>query len=254
MTIDQSGGDAAFAWDEDVRSRVERRAQEIRRRRRSLTAVFAGAIVLVCVGIVAVAFAGSGRSRVRVATTGPDATADLARLLPAPSSVPDVVPQLHVKPLSSGRAYGVTTPAELAGAQGARFGVSRQWVSDPPNVVLQPGEQYPEKIQTVIANVVQFATAADARAWTSAGIARVANPVDVPIGAPSPSDLAVVRAPGRLPGVLDYVAVFTDGDTAFTLQMEAGGSGDHDEQFVRLVQDWIAVTASSPGPPTSEPR
>jgi hypothetical protein len=254
MTIDQSDGEAAFVWDEDVRSRVERRAQEIRRRRRSVTAVFVSVVVLVCVVTVAAALSASGWSRVRVATTGPDATGELARLLPAPSSVTEIVPQLHLSALRSGRPFGITTPAELAGAQGATSGVSRQWVSDAPNVVLRPGEQYPDEIDTVLANVVRFDSPDDARAWTRQGIARVATPVELTVPGPAPSDLVMVRGPAPLSGALDYRAVFTEGDTAFTLQMVAGGSGDHDEQFARLVQDWTAVVASSPGPPTSQAR
>jgi hypothetical protein len=175
-------------------------------------------------------------------------------LLPAPSSVTDVVPQVHLKPLSSGRDYGITTPAELAGARGATSGVSRQWVSDAPNLVLRPGEQYPDEIETVVANVVRFDSPDAARAWTRQGITRVVTPVKLTITGPAPSDLVVVRGLGPLAGELDYLAVFTEGDTAFTLQMVAGGSGDHDEQFARLVKDWTVLVASSPGPPTTQAR
>lgn len=55
----------------------------------------------------------------------------------------------------------------------------------------------------------------------------------------TPDNLAVLREPGELPGEAQYLAVFTDGDTAFSLAMVAGGPG-HDSEFVTLVQQlWL---------------
>lgn len=56
---------------------------------------------------------------------------------------------------------------------------------------------------------------------------------------PVTDNLAVLREPGELPGEAQYLAVFSDGETAFSLAMVAGGSG-HDSEFVTLVQElWV---------------
>ncbi len=158
-----------------------------------------------------------------------------------------VLPQLRLKPLAGERTYGVVTPAELVGSPRAELGVTRQWISGTGSVVLEPGQRFPDEVVTVISTILRFDNAVDAQAWTRQSVARALMPVHLPVDGPIPSDLVVVRTPGDL-GELQYLAFFTNGHTAFALQMVAGGPGGHDKEFVRLVQDWTRQTAV---PPTS---
>lgn len=169
----------------------------------------------------------------------------LALLLPTPSSMTDVFPHLHVRAVKSGRAYGVTTPKELLGAHGANLGVNREWVSEPASLRLEPGQQFPDGVFSVSSAVTRFDNAEAAQAWTRQSVARVATPVHLPGAGTIAGDLVMLREPGGVPRELRYVAVFTHGDTAFSLMMIAGGSGGGDNQFVRLVQDWTRQTAAS---------
>lgn len=210
-------------------------------RRQWFVGVVGAVVALACVGIAAMVLAGRGQSHSPSPPGAPETADELARFLPEPASVPGVVPGLHVAPVRSGRAYGIVTPAELAIARGARFGVSRQWVGDTQSVVLRPGEQFPDEVFTVIATVVRFDTPDDAAAWTGQVMALVPSPVAIPITGPVPSNLAVARGSPEASGELSYLAVFTAGDVAFTLQMTAGGTTDRDDQFVRLVQGWTAI-------------
>ena len=152
----------------------------------------------------------------------------------APSSVVRVLPGLHVKTAAGGRDYGVLTPAELIGVPGAPLGVVRQWVDEAGSVALRPGQALPDRVLTVTGTVVTFDTPAGAKAWTSQSVARGGTPLEAKAGTP-PSEARMLRRPGELTGEIDYLAVFTDGDTAFSLTMVAGGAGGHDGEFVRLV-------------------
>lgn len=221
------------------------------RRRQWLVGVIVGVAAVACVGMAAAVLAGSGRGHSRSRASAPETADELARFLPGPASVPGVVPGLHVAQVRSGRAYGIVTPAELATARGARFGVSRQWVGDTPSVVLRPGEQFPDEVFTVIATVVSFGTADEAAAWTRQMMALVPSPVAIPITGPLPPNLAAARASPEVSGEFSYLAVVTAGDIAFTLQMTAGGTTNRDDQFVRLIQGWTAIAGSSPTPPTT---
>lgn len=220
-------------------------------RRQWLVGVMGGAVALACVAVATVVLTGSGHSHSPSRARAPETADELARFLPGPASVPGVVPGLHVAPVRSGRAYGIVTPAELATARGARFGVSRQWVGDTQSVVLRPGEQFPDEVFTVIATVVSFDTADEATAWTRQVMALVPSPVAIPITGPLPPNLAVARASPEVSGEFSYLAVFTAGDIAFTLQMTAGGTTNRDDQFVRLIQGWTAIAGPSTLTPTT---
>jgi hypothetical protein len=241
VTTDRHDQGVDFAWSDAVRIRVERRARELRRGRRNVLGLVGGLVALV-VAVIAVTLPRSGSSGERVATTAPDPTAALAQLLPPPSSVVGVLPQLRLKEVSGGGAYGVVTPAELIGFQGAQLGVTRQWVSGTGSVQLQPGQRFPDEVTTVISTIVRFDNAADARAWTRQAVARAVLPIFLPVDGTTSSDVVVLRAPGEL-GELQYLAFFTNGDLAFGLQMIAGGSDGRDGEFLRLVQDWTRQTA-----------
>lgn len=254
MTSDRSDH-PVFVWN-DLRARVERRAAEIRRCRRNQVGVIPGLLALLIAGVFAATIR-SGPSNQRVATTAPDPPTALAQRLPPPSLVTDVLPQLSLKTVSGGRAFGVVTPADLVGFDGADFGVTRQWINGTGSVQLGPSQRYPDDITTVISTIVRFDTATSAQSWTRQAAARLITPVHIqmvlPAGSNMPVDLEVVRAPGSL-GELQYLAFFTDGNTAFGLQMVAGGTGGHDGEFVRLVQDWIAELARDPSPSTTRPN
>lgn len=245
MTADRFDAGVSFAWDDNVRRRVERRADEIRQRRRTLGTIVCGVVIAAGVGLAAMSVAGP--SNERVAATAPDATARLAEQLPAPSSVARVLPALHVKTAAGGRDHGVLTPAQLVGAQAAEAGVVRQWVDDTGSVELRPGQAFPDEVASVTGTVVRFHSPGDAEAWTSQLAARGGTPLAPDAGTPR-SDVTMLRRPGELTGEVVYLAVFTDGDTAFSLGMVAGGSGGHDGEFVRLVDDWTGQWAR---PPTS---
>lgn len=245
MTLDWADPSPSFTWDDSARRRVTRRAQEIRRKRRTLATVLAGVILAVAVGTAILSVSAS--SNVRVATTAPDPTVELATLLPTPRSVEALLQGLHVKLVTGGRDFGVLTPAELVGAQRATFGVERQWVNGTGSVQLQPGQPFPDEVVSVVSAVIRFQAPADAEAWFRQAVARPGSALlqvvvpPNPNGEPGPvhDNLAVLREPGELPGQAQYLAVFTIGDTASSLAMVAGGSG-HDGEFVTLVQElWL---------------
>lgn len=50
MTVDRADPSMNFTWDDKVRTRVIGRAQEIRRKRRTVSTVLAGVILVVGVG------------------------------------------------------------------------------------------------------------------------------------------------------------------------------------------------------------
>ena len=252
MTTPRSDPGVNFAWSEEVRTRIQRRALEIRRRRRTVFGSLGGGLALVGVVLLASTLTRSEQDSERVATTGADSTSELAQSLPTPSSVAGVFPQLQVREVNGGRDYGVTTPAELLGANGANLGVNRQWVSEPSSLQLQPGQQFPGAVFSVISAVTRFDTAEDAQAWTRQSVARVATPVHLTGAGTTPSDLVMVRGPGDLPGQLQFLAVFTHGDTAFSMAMITGSGGD-DSQFVRVVQYWTRQTVVSPTASTVRP-
>lgn len=240
-----------FVWDERVRNRVEARARQIQRSRRTVFGVLGTLVVVVLGATMLLAIRTlTGPSGVRVATTAPDPTAALARLLPAPASVIAVIPQLGLQPPRSGGAYGVMSAAELAIAHGAQVGVDRQWVNGTGNIELRPGEQFPDEVSTVISTVISFDSGDDALAWTRQPAASYAMPVELPGAGSTPGDLVVFRAAGGLPGQILYFAFFTDDATGFGLEMVAGGAGSHDNEFVQLVQDWTAQALAG-GPPTT---
>lgn len=255
MTSDRSDNGVTFVWNDDLRARVERRAGEIRRGRRNVVGLISGLLALVTVGVFAATMR-SGPSNQRVATAAPSPASALAQLLPPPSLVTDVLPQLSLKAVSGGLSFGMVTPAELSGVVGGELGVTRQWVSETGSVRLQPGQQYPDEVTTVISAVVQFDSVAAAQGWTRQALARSVMPVHLqvvlPVGNNLPLDVEVLRAQGDL-GELKYLAFFTDGNTAFSLQMVAGGTGAHDGEFVRLVHDWVAEVARRP-PSTTQPN
>lgn len=250
MSDDQPDAGVTFAWDERLRIRVETRARQIQRRRRTVFRVLGTVVVLLGATMLVAIRTLTGPSGVRVATTAPDPTAALARLLPSPASVIAVIPQLSLKPAGSGDQYGVMSAAELASAHGAQLGVARQWDNGTGNVELQPGQQFPDEVQTVISTIITFDTSDDALAWTRQSAALVHTPVDLRGAGSTPGDLVVIRGAGFLDGEIQYLAAFTDGATAFGLQMVAGGSGAHDHEFVQLVQDWTAQVLAG-GPPTT---
>ncbi len=163
------------------------------------------------------------------------------------------LPQLHLKEASGGRGYGLVTPTELVGVEGAKLGVTRQWISETGSVQLRPGQPFPDEVTTVISSIVTFDTAVEAEAWITQAVARASMPVALPVDGATPGDLVVLRAPGVSLGELQYLAFFSHGDTAFSLLMVAGGSGGHDGEFVRLVQDWIRQTAVPATPSITEP-
>jgi hypothetical protein len=252
MTAHRSDSGANFSWSEEVLTRIEGRAHEIRRRRRSVFSSVSGVLAVVGVIALGTTLARSGPPDQQVGTTGADPTSELAQLLPTPSSIVEVFPQLQVRAVPGGRGYGVTTPAELGGIQGANLGVNRQWVSDPASLQLQPGEQFPDKVVSVVSAVTRFDGVKGAQAWTRQSIARVPTAVHLSPASTTPGDVVMVRGPGDLPGQLQYLAVFTDENTAFSLMMITGSSGD-DAQFVRLVQDWVRQTPLSAIPSTVRP-
>ncbi|MDQ6949178.1 MAG: hypothetical protein M3256_23695 [Actinomycetota bacterium] len=252
MTTDRSDQSVNFQWDDHVRARVVRRAQEIRRTRRNAFGMTGGLLALVAVAVLAASLARGGPSSERVATTAPDPNAALGQLLPTPSSVTAVLPQLHVEAVSGGRAYAVVTPAEKVGAQGAELGVTRQWVTGTGSVQLQPGQPFPDEVTTVVSTILRFDTAVDAQGWTRQSTARAVSPAYLRVDGPLPGDLTVLRGSEALGG-LQYLAFFTDGSTAFSLLMVAGGEGDHDGEFVHLVQDWTRQVAAASTPPITGP-
>lgn len=237
-----------FLWNDDLRARVERRAEEIRRRRRNVVGVMGAVLALVAVAVFGITVR-SRPSNQRVATTAPDPATALAQLLPPPSLVTAVLPELRQKAVSGGGAFGVVTPAELGGFEGAELGVTRQWVNGAGSVQLQPGQRYPDQVTTVVSTIVRFDTADAAQRWTTQAATRLVTPVNIqvvlPVNNNEPRDVEALRAPGDL-GELQYLAFFTDGNTAFGLQMVAGGTGSHDGEFGRLVHDWIAEVERRP--------
>jgi hypothetical protein len=238
MTTPRSDPSSDFAWDEQIRTRVEQRAREIRGRRTSRN-LLGIVVAVVSVGVFLTTVAHSGSSGVQVVATAPDQAAELAPLLPPPASLTAIVPELHIKALAGNRDYGVLGPTELVGAHGATTGVTRQWVGAAGSVTLRPGQQYPDAVSTVISSVVMFDTPEDARAWTGQTAASTVSPVALPAASTTPDGLVVLRGAGYLAaGDVQYLAVFTDGRTAFALTMVAGASGSHDGDFVRLVEAW----------------